>query len=91
MREDFFDVFDHLNDEYLYDEVHSNDFHDYFLTEKELEDFLAPSADKWKDVDPFTVKPKLTIDEAKQICYDKSCEFANHVNCTANHVNCRLK
>ena len=56
-----------------------DDFYDCFLSEKELEDFLTPTAEKWDNVDPISVTPKLTIDESKEIQWDLAQEEINFV------------
>ena len=57
---------------YDYDE--QDDFYDCFLSERELHDFLTPTAENWDDVEPTSVKPKVTIDESKDVQWELAQE-----------------
>lgn len=70
-----FSSFDHsFGDEYLFDEVQDDAFFDCYLSNSELDEFLAPSADNWGDVGPTDCKTKITIDESKSIQWDQAKE-----------------
>ena len=78
MNEVFHDCY-HPDDE-------QDDFYDCFLSERELHDFLTPTADKWDDVDPISVMPNLTIDKSKEIQWDLAQEEITFVLNRLNEI-----
>jgi hypothetical protein len=59
---------DHPNlDEFLFDKFNEDQFLDCNLDEATINKFLAPPADKWKDIDATNFKTKVTIDKSKNI------------------------
>jgi hypothetical protein len=66
---------DHPNlDEFLFDEFDEDQFLDCNLDEATINEFLAPPADKWKDIDATNFKTKVTIDESKNIQWSRAKE-----------------
>ena len=74
-----FDDFDFENDFFS----EENDLNaDCYLSETELNQFLAPSSEKWKDFLPNENEAVVTMDSAREIQWKQAKEKIEHVKKT---------
>ena len=68
------------SNEYLFDEVQDDEFFDCYLSEREISEFLAPSTEKWEDVNSFDTPTRVTIDESKKTQWEHAQEEIKFVH-----------
>lgn len=67
------DCFGEGEEEHIFDhELFSDELFDAYLDGTDLEEFLTPSAENWNDVKCTEFRTKITIDEAKDIQWDRA-------------------